>query len=47
MIIVIRPILVNGIKLKGYGDGKIFIGPDESLKERRKRMLRRPIAEVV
>jgi len=27
--------------LKGYGDGKIIISPDESLEERRKRMLKR------
>ena len=32
---------MNCIKLKGYGDGKIFLSPDESLEERRKRMLKR------
>ena len=36
-----RILLTNCIKLKGYGDGKIFIRPDESLEERRKRMLKR------
>ena len=36
-----RIILANCIKLKGYGDGKIFISPDESLEDRRKRMLKR------
>ena len=36
-----RIILTNCIKLKGYGDGKIFVSPDESLEERRKRMLKR------
>ena len=36
-----RILLANCIKLKGYGDGKIFISPDESLEERRKRMLKR------
>ena len=35
-----RILLANCIKLKGYGDGKIFISPDESLEERRKRMLK-------
>ena len=29
-----RIILANCNKLKGYGDGKIFISPDESLEER-------------
>ena len=37
-----RIILINCIKLKGYGDGIIFVSPDESLEERRKRMLKRP-----
>jgi len=36
-----RILLANCIKLKGYGDGKIFISPDETLEERRKRMLKR------
>ena len=36
-----RILLANCIKLKGYGDGKICISPDESLKKRRKRMLKR------
>jgi len=36
-----RILLANCIKLKGYGDGKIFISPDESLEERRRRMLKR------
>ena len=35
-----RIILTNCIKLKGYGDGNIFVSPDESLEERRKRMLK-------
>ena len=33
--------MANCIKIKGYGDGKIFISPDESLEERRRRMLKR------
>ena len=36
-----RILLANCVKLKGYGDGKIFISPDESLEERRRRMLKR------
>ena len=38
-----RILLANCItgKLKGYGNGKIFISPYESLDERRKRMLKR------
>jgi len=36
-----RILLANCTKLKGYGDGKIYIGPDETLEERRIRMLKR------
>jgi hypothetical protein len=36
-----RILLANSVKLKGYGDGRIFISPDESLEDRRKRMLKR------
>jgi hypothetical protein len=36
-----RILLANCNRLKGYGDGKIYISPDESLEERRKRMLKR------